>query len=273
MLVQAVDFQAEADELYSLLTTLNDTDWQRATQFKDWTVNDILQHLHESDLLAAASVAGADPYSRMRAEGQLLRDSGMSRLEATRQRFGHLTGENLLQRWYAQVSELCARLSALSPDTRLKWAGPDMGVRIFTTARQMETWAHGQAIYDLMGAERAPTDRLRNIAEIGVRTYGWTFVNRGMPIPGPAPYVRLAGPAGGFWEWNDPASDARVEGSALDFCQVVTQVRNVADTTLNMSGEPARAWMSIAQCFAGPPEDPPAAGERLNVRSRLSATR
>jgi hypothetical protein len=24
-----------------------------------------------------------------------------------------------------------------------------------------------------------------------VRTYGWTFANRGLPIPGPAPYVRL----------------------------------------------------------------------------------
>jgi uncharacterized protein (TIGR03084 family) len=138
-----------------------------------------------------------------------------------------------------------------------------MGVRMFTTARQMETWAHGQAIYDLMGVARQPGDRLRNIAEIGVRTYGWTFANRGQPVPGPAPYVRLAGPSGRVWEWNDPSPDSRIEGDALDFCQVVTQTRNIADTRLAVTGEPARIWMSLAQCFAGPPENPPAAGTRI----------
>jgi uncharacterized protein (TIGR03083 family) len=236
MLTEAVDFRAEADELHGLLTTLDEADWQRATLFKSWTVNDILQHLHESDLMAAASVAGSDPFARMRAEIQALRDSSISRLQATRHRLGEL----------------------------LTWFGPDMGARMFATARQMETWAHGQAIYDLMGTERQPTDRLRNIAEIGVRTYRWTFANRGIPLPGSAPYVRLEGPNGAVWEW-DGSSTSTVEGTALDFCQVVTQVRNVADTTLHVTGEPARSWMSLAQCFAGPPEDPPVPGARFKA--------
>jgi len=42
-------------------------------------------------------------------------------------------------------------------------------------------------------------------------------------------------------------------------------VRNVADTTLRVEGETARQWMSIAQCFAGPPETPPAPGARYRV--------
>jgi uncharacterized protein (TIGR03084 family) len=134
---------------------------------------------------------------------------------------------------------------------------------MFTTARQMETWAHGQAIYDLLGAARAPTNRLRNIAEIGVRTYGWTFVNRKQELPGPAPYVRLTGPSGEIWEWNDPSADNCVTGDALEFCQVVTQTRNVADTALTVIGAPATTWMHIAQCFAGPPEEPPPPGARL----------
>jgi L-fuconolactonase len=265
MLPQAVDFRAEADALHALLTTLTEADWERATLFKAWTVNDIVQHLHESDLNAAASVAGADPFARMRAETQALRDSGMTRVEATRHRFGPLTGKRLLERWYAQMAALCDALSALPADTRLKWAGPDMGVRMFTTARQMETWAHGQAIYDLMGVDRTATDRLRNIAEIGVRTYGWTFANRGIPAPGPAPHVRLTAPSGGIWEWNDPSDENKVEANALEFCQVVTQVRNVADTRLTATGEPARLWMSLAQCFAGPSENPPRPGARLSV--------
>ena len=263
MLPQAIDFQAEANDLHALLVTLSGEDWDRPTLFKRWTVNDIVQHLHEGDLMAAASVAGADPFSRLRAEMQAARDSGLTRVQATRQRMGGLTGARLRETWFAQMTDLCAKLSGMAPDTRLKWAGPDMGVRMFATARQMETWAHGQAIYDLMGAVRAPTDRLRNIAEIGVRTYGWTFANRQRPVPGPAPYVRLTGPSGVNWEWNDPSPDNRVEGPALDFCQVVTQTRNIADTALRVAGDPAQNWMSLAQCFAGPPEEPPAAGSRF----------
>jgi uncharacterized protein (TIGR03084 family) len=265
MLPQAVDFRAEADELRALLVTLQAADWDRPTLFKQWTVNDIVQHLHDGDLMAAASVAGGDPFAAYRAERQALMDSGLTRVQATRQRLGDLTGGRLLERWFATMADLCDKLSVMAPDARLRWAGPDMGVRMFTTARQMETWAHGQAIYDLMGATRAPTDRLRNIVEIGVRTYGWTFANRQQPVPGPAPYVRLTGPSGAVWEWNDRSPDNAVEGQALAFCQVVTQTRNVADTALTVTGEPARAWMNIAQCFAGPPETPPAPGVRRDA--------
>jgi uncharacterized protein (TIGR03084 family) len=262
MLPQAADFKAEADALHALLATMTDADWARPTLFKQWTTNDIVQHLHAGDLMAAASVAGENPFRAMRAEIQTARDNGLSRVEETRQRLGNPTGKRLLDMWYAAMAGLCEKLSAMPPDTRLKWAGPDMGVRMFTTARQMETWAHGQAIYDLMGVSREATPRLRNIAEIGVRTYGWTFVNRGRETPGPAPYVRLVAPDGGVWEWNDPSTDNVVEGGALAFCQVVTQTRNAADTAIVATGAPAKEWMRLAQCFAGPPEDPPAPGLR-----------
>jgi uncharacterized protein (TIGR03084 family) len=265
MLPQAADFRAEADALRDLLSTLSAADWDRATQFKRWTVNDIVQHLHDGDLMAAASVSGPEAFAACRAQRRALLDLGMTRVRAARERLGDLTGARLLEQWHAKAVGLSETLSALPSDTRLKWAGPDMGVRMFTTARQMETWAHGQAIYDLMGVGRGPANRLRNIAEIGVRTYGWTFANRRRPAPGPAPYVRLTAPSGAIWEWNDPAPDNVVEGDALAFCQVVTQTRNIADTDLRVTGEPARVWMSLAQCFAGPPEDPPAPGARLAV--------
>ncbi|MSO99675.1 MAG: TIGR03084 family protein [Acetobacteraceae bacterium] len=273
MLPQAADFRAEADDLRELLATLTDADWDRSTLFKQWTINDIVQHLHDGDLMASASVAGADPFAAYRAERQAMVDSGLTRVEATRRRMGDLTGRRLLSRWYRAMADLCDRLSVMPPDARLKWAGPDMGVRMFTTARQMETWAHGQAIFDLMGATREPADRLRNIAEIGVRTYGWTFANRQQAVPGPAPYVRLTAPSGDTWEWNDRTPENAVEGDALAFCQVVAQTRNVADTTLKVVGEPARIWMSLAQCFAGPPETPPAPGTRRAVGSAAAANR
>ena len=57
-----------------------------------------------------------------------------------------------------------------------------------------------------------------------------------------------------------------VEGQATEFCQVVAQTRALKDTSLRVEGDVAREWMSIAQCFAGPPENPPAPGSRFMLR-------
>jgi uncharacterized protein (TIGR03084 family) len=103
---------------------------------------------------------------------------------------------------------------------------------------------------------------LKNIATIGVRTFGWSFTNRKLAKPETAPYIELTAPSGAVWTFNDEDTTNLVRGSAVEFCQVVTQVRNIADTHLQVSGDTAHAWMAIAQCFAGPPEDPPAPGSR-----------
>jgi uncharacterized protein (TIGR03084 family) len=266
-LQQVTDLRAEADELHRLLADLPDAEWNRPTQFKAWTVNDVVQHLHMGDAMAFASATDPAGFDALRADIQAKRASGLTRVQETRQRLGDLTGQRLLARWRAHLAELCDVLAAKGPNERLKWAGPDMGVRMFTTARQMETWAHGQAIYDLLGQERPPASpRLRNIAEIGVRTFGWAYRNRGLPVPTEVPYIRLDTPFGESWEWNAPARDNAVTGDAIAFCQVVAQTRNVADTTLQVSGAGARDWMRIVQCFAGPPEEPPAPGTRYKLR-------
>jgi len=74
--------------------------------------------------------------------------------------------------------------------------------------------------------------------------------------------VRIIAPSGETWEWNDPSEEEYVKGDASEFCHVVTQGRNVADTSLEVVGEVANQWMAIAQCFAGGAVDPPAPGER-----------
>jgi uncharacterized protein (TIGR03084 family) len=188
--------------------------------------------------------------------------SGKSGAEVTRAELGHLGPGELVTAWHAACHEMAQQLGASDPKRRLPWFGPDMGVRMFTTARYMETWAHGQDIYDLLRVPRSHSDRIKNVAVLGIKTFGWTFVNRGLEVPGPPPYVRLDAPSGALWEWNEPSETSRVEGNALEFCQVVTQGRNVADTALQVVGDVATQWMAIAQCFAGGPADPPKPGER-----------
>jgi uncharacterized protein (TIGR03084 family) len=171
-------------------------------------------------------------------------------------------GRALLDTWRQFFGEMCELLSKADPGRRVRWVGPDMGVRMFTTARQMETWSHGHDVYDLLGESRIYTDRLKNIAVLGCRTFGWTFVNRSEVAPDIIPYVRLTAPSGAVWEWHDSSDTDRIEGSAADFCHVVTQGRNVADVNLQVTGDAAKRWMAVAQCFAGPPREPPAPGER-----------
>jgi uncharacterized protein (TIGR03084 family) len=262
ILPQISDFLAEVAELDALLATLAPDDWTRPTGFKGWTSDDIVRHLHIGDRLGLAAATDKAAYDSLAADIAARRASFLSRVAETAERLGGLSGPALRQRWRDGADELAAALAAKDPSARLPWSGPGMGVRMFATARQMEVWAHGQAIYDLLGRDRPPASpRLRNIAEIGVRTYAWTFRNRGLEPPGPAPDVHLAGPAGASWDWPG-ATDASVTGDAVAFCQVVTQTRNVADTTLLARGASARRWLEIAQCFAGPPEDPPPPGTR-----------
>ena len=262
MLQASVDLIAEAEELHGFLRTLDHADWSRETGFLSWTPWDVVAHLHFFDLVSLLSLAGGDAFVTRRNELSDRMAKGERSSEIARRELGNLSPVDLLARWWSTCLEMATRLGKSEPEQRLRWFGPDMSVRMFTTARLMETWAHGQEIYDLKRVERVPTDRLRHICVIGVKTFAWTFVNRRLDVPGPPPYVRLTAPSGVIWEWNEKSESGRIEGDALDFCQVVTQVRNVADTALEVKGEVATRWLSIAQCFAGGPVDPPKPGQR-----------
>ena len=265
-LSQALDFSDECDALHSALENAPAEAWVEPTQFKGWTFDDILGHLYFFDHAAEIAARSRDEIQALFREIAAASATGVSLIDYSRRWLDGCAGSDLLERWRGQYQRLADVYAAFEPDHRLAWAGPDMSARSFMSARQMETWAHGQAIFDALGRERVEFDRLRNIAVMGVNTFGWTFTVHRRDVPPVKPYVRLVSPSGATWEWNDPASVDRVEGSAVDFCRVVTQTRNVLDTNLRVSGSAAEAWMSMAQCFAGPPEMPPAPATRFVQR-------
>jgi len=261
MFQQPIDFKDESAALYRLLENISDEDMARSTAFKGWTVNNIIGHLHMWNWAANLSLCDRDAFTDFYAKaGPAVQKNGLCIFEE--KWLDGLTGRDLLETWRQFYQEAAERFAAADPKFRVKWGGPEMSVRSSITARLMETWAHGQALYDMMGEVRKDHDRIKNIAVLGVNTFGWTFVNRKLDVPDVVPYVRLVAPSGVIWEWNNLESSHRVEGQATEFCQVVTQTRNIADTGLRISGDVARQWMAIAQCFAGPPEDPPLPGVR-----------
>lgn len=262
---QVVAFREESDALYELLSGLSNRDFEQATQFKGWAIEDVVRHLHVWNYAADRSAHGPKDFDEfLAAFSSFAEDGGLPAFER-KWLGGGPRGRALLETWHDFYLGMCERFAADDPKARVRWVGPDMSIRSSVTARLMETWAHGQEIYDQLGVERVDTDRIKNIAFLGVSTFGWTFRNRGLEVPDQVPYVRLVAPSGAIWEFGEPRDDERIDGSATEFCQAVTQVRNVADTSLRVTGETARAWMAIAQCFAGPAVDPPAPGARYRI--------
>ena len=165
----------------------------------------------------------------------------------------------VLEWWRGARSRTLDALRARGPGERIAWITGAMSAMSFATSRVMETWAHGQDVAEGLGVATVPTARLRHVAELGVRTRGFSFTVRGQPAPEADVRVELDAPDGSVWSWGTSAVDV-VRGTALDFCLVVTQRRHPSDTALEITGDVARTWIAIAQAFAGPPTDqrPPA---------------
>jgi uncharacterized protein (TIGR03084 family) len=262
---QAQDFREECESIEALLRKLSDKDFDRVGGFKDWTFNRILTHLHtfnDAAYLALTQVSeGGDGFAEFtRNLGAKAGAMDMAQIEA--EYCEGLSGTALLDLWASFYPKLADAFAEADPKARLPWFGPEMSARSSITARLMETWSHAQAIYDELGLDRQSTDGIENIAVLGLNTYGWTFINRKLPVPDPRPQLVLTAPSGAVWTLGEEAGEERISGSAEEFCQVVTQTRNVADTSLEVSGENAKQWMAIAQCFAGAPNDPPPPGTR-----------
>lgn len=268
MVAEAADFRAESQALHDLLASRDDVDWSRPTQFKGWTFDQVLRHLHFWNIAADLSLSDEAAFDAMVANFRAGPGRGEPMTAVEARVLDGLSGRELRDAWQARFSAMTDRFLDADPKQRLKWVGPTMSARSSITARLMETWAHGQEIHDALGVVRRNEDRIRSICVLGINTFAWTFANRKLDVPSPVPQVRLTAPSGEIWSWNEDNAgnaDDVVEGPAEDFCQVVTQVRALADVNLEVRGPIARRWMAFAQCFAGPPVDPPAPGTRFTA--------
>lgn len=257
---QVNDFVEECELLVALLKDIPEVDYEQNTLFKNWSINDILVHLFFWNRAADMALVSPEDFTALYVDLQEnLRKGSLREFENA---FVAERGRQLLGQFSAQYRDMGKRWLKAEPKQRVKWAGPDMSVRSSISARQMEVWAHGQAAFDLFGKEREETDRIKNIVFLGVNAFGWNHKVHGLEIPDKMPRLELEAPSGQIWEFGDDNENS-IRGSAIEFCQVVTQTRNIADTALTVTGEVATNWMANAQCFAGPPETPPEPGRRL----------
>ena len=266
MLTVANDFKEECDTLAAVLNDSDESTFSKVTLFKDWTIEDVFGHLHMWNHAAAITLESREKFQEFFAFVAKRLMAGESHPVMQRawldENMDGIKGKALYDAWRDFYPALSEQYYNAGEETRVAWAGPDMSAGAKIIARQMETWAHGQEVFDVLGEDREEGDRIKNICDLGVRTYSWTFKNRGEEPPQPKPFIDLKSPSGATWTWNEEQSDNVVSGSAVEFARVVTQTRSIADTNLTVKGDNANSWMAIAQCFAGTPETPPAKGER-----------
>ncbi len=244
------DLAAEHLSLDGVVATLEPAAWDLVTPAAPWTVRDQISHLAFFDEMAAQSALSPEAF--MASINSMAEEGLEAYMDRPLLRGREMNTGKVLAWWRGARAAVLDAFAVVDPDARLPWYGPPMRARSSLVARMMETWAHGRDITDALGVTRPPTGRLFHIADLGVRTFRFSFENRGISAPEGRVRVALTLPEGDSRVWNEEAPDS-ITGPVEDFCLVITQRRHVDDTTLMVEGATARRWMELAQVFAGPP--------------------
>ncbi len=242
------DLADEEADLDAVVSGLDDVAWAIPTPAVGWDVRDSIAHLAVSERLAATAQDDPDAF---RAElAAMLAD--VEATEAAMLAEGRSRpGADVLAWWRTERARTLAGLRRRAPGDRIAWITGPMSAVSFATARLMETWAHGHDVAEALQVSRAPTTRLRHVADLGVRTRPFSYALHGLTLPDDDVRVELVGPGGDEWVWGTSTTDV-VRGDALDFCLVVTKRRRPEETALVVVGPHAREWIAIAQTYAAP---------------------
>jgi uncharacterized protein (TIGR03084 family) len=244
------DLAVEGEGLDEVVAGLDEDGWRTATPAAGWDVATQVAHLAWTDEVAVAAPTDRPAWETV--VGSLLADPE-GHVDRVALEGGHVPPAVLLGRWRRARSALAAALPAVPEGRRLPWFGPPMAPASMATARFMETWAHGLDVREGLGLAAEPTDRIRHVAHLGVRTRDFAFVTRGLTPPAEAFRIELVAPSGDTWSFGPDDATQSVRGAAYDFCRLVTQRSHRADTDLVAEGADADRWLDIAQAFAGPP--------------------
>jgi uncharacterized protein (TIGR03084 family) len=243
------DLTAEGDELETVVAPLDEEGWRTPVPAPGWDIATTIVHLAWTDEVAVT--AGTDKAAW---DDLVVRAIGdpLGFVDAEAFAGAKAPGDQILARWRAARPALVTMLRDFPEGRKLPWFGPPMSPTSMATARFMETWAHALDVYDALGVTREPTDRIRHVAHLGVRTRDFAFGVHELEPPAEEFRVELVAPSGERWTWGPEDAAQRVTGSAYDFCLRVTQRRHRDDLDLVATGPDADRWLDIAQAFAGP---------------------
>jgi uncharacterized protein (TIGR03084 family) len=244
------DLWAESAELDRLVGGLAAGEWAQATPAEGWTIAHQIGHLAWTDEAARLAAAEPEGFAELLERGAA---NPTGYVDDAAAEGAALPPDQLLVYWRETRADLAEALKAVPAGEKIPWFGPPMSATSMATARLMETWAHGQDVADALGVRRPPSNRLRHVAHLAVRTRGFAYMLHGRTAPDVEIRVELTGPDGDVWAWGPEEAAQRVSGPALDFCLLATQRRHRDDLDLVAEGADADEWLGIVQAFAGMP--------------------
>ncbi|MCW2847309.1 MAG: hypothetical protein JWR90_1283 [Marmoricola sp.] len=244
------DLDTEGAALEALVAALDEAGWRTPTPAAGWDIATQVAHLAWTDEVAVAAATDQAAWDAIVIEG-MADPTGF--VDGQALEGGRVAPAELLARWRVARPALQEALRGYPDGQKMPWFGPPMSATSMGTARFMETWAHGLDVADALGVVTEPTDRIRHVAHIGVRTRNFSFGVNALPPPAEEFRIELRSPSGELWEWGPADAAQRVTGSAYDFCLRVTQRRHRDELDLVAVGPDADRWLDHAQAFAGPP--------------------
>ena len=244
------DLTAEGDQLEAMVGELSEEQWRTPTPAEGWDIATQIAHLAWTDEVAVTAATDKAGWDALVLEA-IADPTGFVDMQALAG--GAVPPVELLARWRTARPALANALREYPAGEKLPWFGPPMSPTSMATARFMETWAHSLDVADTLSISVEPTDRIKHVAHIGVRTRNFAFANNGLEPPAEEFRVSLTAPSGALWEWGPSDAAQSISGPAYDFCLRVTQRRHRDDLSLRAVGTEATKWLEIAQAFAGPP--------------------
>ena len=124
MLQQAIDFRDESDALFTLLDSLDEQAWERKTQFKGWTLNDVVAHLHFGDYAANLSLQDSTAFNDFVRRVTASRKQGVGHLAFTHTWLEGAKNRDLLKRWHNFSREMAERFLVLIPNSEFNGLAP-----------------------------------------------------------------------------------------------------------------------------------------------------
>ena len=246
--VLAAHLGAETTEVLAALDASGLAAWSTATPSPGWTVADQVAHLAYFDEAATASVGGAATFAPYLDEARRL---GASLPDDVAARSRGRSPDDLRAWWVGARAAMLDAMLAAGPSARVAWYGPDFSVASALSGRLMETWAHGDDVFEALGAPHRETAALYDVARLCARTRANSYAAQGRAAPDVEVAVVLDASSGDVWRFGEGTEEIR--GRAVEFCLVATQRRHPSDTALVATGPAAAEWLSIAQAFAGAP--------------------
>lgn len=240
------DLSDEAAALQRLLSGLDEDGWLRPTPAEGWDVRDTIAHIADTDDIAYDCATGG-PRDLM--QEAMAAGAGDAFTHSQVMKGRSKTPAEVFDWWRTSNARLCEEMLRRDPSERIQWGPNKISAASFTTARIMETWAHGLDCFAAAGVEPVDTERLRHVAFLGLRALPYAFSQRGLDAPGPI-RLELVSPSGEEWALGPADAPTVIRGTASDWCRVAVQ-RDRGDerSRLDASGPDAESVLASAQAY------------------------